>query len=509
MENHKTKKTLIPKSTTEFLWVGVIFTASLSAISLIPLIPNDFWWHLKVGEIIYVSKSVPKVNIFAWSLPYDFPYFYGAWLGELLFFLVYKIGQVPLIIFTRNLLGGLVLIILGINLHYRSHSWRISALILGLFFLMFWYNGGVRTQMWAWLPFIAFFLLLDAYSNKRIKPYLLLFLPALMILWTNLHGSFILGIVMIAIFLGSELLLKVFHHRDANSCSSIIWLAIILLITTSTILINPRGFEIIQYLHHMLTDQPTQSLIPEWLPPTPSTLGNIVFYISILILIVSLTYSQYKPRLTELMLIIAFLWLAWNGGRYIIWYAILVTPTLASLISQLPISIPKIETQHNYINTILIILMIIPIVLVQPWFAEKLPLPDRYKQMILPPNEVGPLLGKETPIYASIFLKTQPRGKLFNDATFASYLIWANSEQPVFIDLRAEMFPLQLWEDYLSISEGCDIERLLEKYKIDQIILNRDLQQGLEFALNESELWTLEYSDDIAQIWQRNKSYSE
>jgi len=123
--------------------------------------------------------------------------------------------------------------------------------------------------------------------------------------------------------------------------------------------------------------------------------------------------------------------------------------------------------------------------------------------MLLPPNDVGPLLTKDTPINASNYLKNHPGGKLFNDIVFASYLIWANEEQPVFIDLRAEMFPNQQWVDYLSISQGNNFDEILSDYGANRIMLNRNLQSGLELSLNNSNRWELEYSDDISQIWKK------
>jgi len=501
MYKNEKKFFIFPKISTEFLWIAVTFSASLFALSLIPLIPNDFWWHLKVGEIIFHTKSIPKTNMFAWSLPNNYPYFYGAWLGELLFYLVYKIGQVPLILFVRNVLGGIVLGVLSLLSFRKSKSWRVSAIVLVIFFLMFWYNGSVRTQMWAWILFIVFFFLVDSYSQGSINQYWLVVLPIVMILWTNLHGSFVLGLVIIFIYLISELISKLLLPHKSNSWNHLFWLVIIFAITSLAILVNPHGIGIVKYINHMLTDQPTQSLILEWQPPAPTTLGNITFYISILILLVTLAYSKYRPKLPELLLISAFLWLAWNGQRYIIWYAMIAIPTIAALISQMPFKTLKFEKQKNWLNTLLVIILLTPIVLVQPWFVENFPLPKRYTKMLSPPNDVGPLLTKDTPINASNYLKNHPGGKLFNDIVFASYLIWANEEQPVFIDLRAEMFPNQQWIDYFSISQGNNFDIILSDYGADRILLNRDLQSGLELSLYTSNKWRLEYSDDISQIW--------
>ena len=51
-------------------------------ISLAPQPPHDFWWHLKIGEIIHSTQAIPATNLFGWTLPAQAPYLYGAWLAE-------------------------------------------------------------------------------------------------------------------------------------------------------------------------------------------------------------------------------------------------------------------------------------------------------------------------------------------------------------------------------------------------------------------------------------------
>ena len=38
---------------TDQLWPLIVLAGFLFFVSLVPLPPNDFWWHLKIGEIIY------------------------------------------------------------------------------------------------------------------------------------------------------------------------------------------------------------------------------------------------------------------------------------------------------------------------------------------------------------------------------------------------------------------------------------------------------------------------
>src|SRR3990170_8862022 len=97
----------------DVLWLLVILSGFLFFASLIPLPPNDFWWHLKIGELIYQDGSIPTTNMFAWTLPSDQPFFYAAWLAELLFYLLHRVGDLALITAMRTILIGVAVFLIA------------------------------------------------------------------------------------------------------------------------------------------------------------------------------------------------------------------------------------------------------------------------------------------------------------------------------------------------------------------------------------------------------------
>src|SRR4030042_1315033 len=138
----------------DILWVLVILAGFLVIVSLLPLPPNDFWWHLKIGEYIFTNHNIPSMNMYAWTLPAEQPFFYGAWLADYLFFILYRYGGLELIIAARTLILGITIWLVASEAKRESKSWRISALVIILLFLMMLNNIIVRTQIWAWIPFI-------------------------------------------------------------------------------------------------------------------------------------------------------------------------------------------------------------------------------------------------------------------------------------------------------------------------------------------------------------------
>ena len=74
------------------LWPLVVLAGFGVYVSLVPLSPNDFWWHLKIGEIIHTQHAIPTTNMYSWSLSAETPFLYGAWLGEWMLYVVYGLG---------------------------------------------------------------------------------------------------------------------------------------------------------------------------------------------------------------------------------------------------------------------------------------------------------------------------------------------------------------------------------------------------------------------------------
>ena len=493
----------------DHFWIISVLVFFGFIVSLTPVPPNDFWWHLKIGQIISTTRSIPSTNMFAWSLSPDAPFTYAAWFGDLLFYAIYKLGGVATVIFINTIIAIVSFGLIGFEAWRRSRSWRLAGLVLVLAAIMSSNNTVVRPQILSWIPFMITYILLSAFADGRIRPVWLLLCPVIMVFWVNIHGSFILGIALIGIFLVGEVIRRILKLEGARSWKEIGWIGGIGILSALSALINPEFTGIFRYVAHLMTDKSSQRLIEEWQPPAPTTIATIVFFASILFLMFALVYSRYYPTPTEALLIIAFTWLAWTGLRYVIWYAMVVMPILARVLRELLgktswLAVPR----RSGINTGLALLFMIPLVIVQPWFVESIPLPQKYWNLVHKDSPLGPLLSVSTPLGAVEYLRENPGGHLFNEMGYGSYMIWAYPEQGVFVDPRVELYPYDQWLDYIKISNGVRYNELLDKYRIDRILLDNQEQAELSGLLANDELWRMEYSDQYSQIWGKKEDKS-
>ncbi len=487
---------------TDQLWVLIVLAGFGFYTALAPLPPNDFWWHLKVGEIIYTTGRIPATNLFGWTLPADYPFVYGAWLAEYLFYVLYRWGGLALLAATRTLLALLAFWLVGYEARRRSGSWRLAALAVALAYAMTLNNLPIRTQNWSWLPFMGLFILLSRYAAGELRGPWLLFCPALVAFWANVHGAFVLGPIMAGIFVAGEALRMWLRQPGARSWRQIGWLAVIGGLVLLASLVNPQGIGLWEYVRNMMTDPPSQGLVVEWQSPAPVGIPNTVFFLSILALSFTLAYSRYRPTPTETLLLAAFLWLAWSGQRYIIWFGMIAMPVLAQGLRGLQVHPPAMRAQRNWLNSALAALLFIPVLLAQPWFVAALPLPATYLESVIFSPEHTPL-STGTPVAAVEYLRAYPGGKLFNEMGYGSYLIWALPEQPVFIDARVELYPYELWLDYIRIGQGVRSLALLEQYGVERVLLDVAAQAELLRLLERAPDWRCEYADKHTQLWQR------
>jgi hypothetical protein len=270
-------------------------------------------------------------------------------------------------------------------------------------------------------------------------------------------------------------------------------------------LANPIGFGILEYVKDLMTDQPSQSLIMEWQSPTPNGLQNTAFFLSILLLLAAAIYTRARFSLTEMLLTVSFIWLAWSGQRYVIWYGISILPILGKSLSGLPLRMPLLTPSRNFLNVIIILVMFLPSLAVLPWFVNQFPLPPAYWKIVQRDSPAGPLVSTATPVSAGEYLRTHSGDRLFNEMGYGSYLIWALPGESIFIDPRVELYPFEQWEDYRRISDGVRYNELLSKYGANRIILDKLLQSQLADLLAGDNTWRLEYEDSFAQVWIKNQ----
>src|SRR3989338_8264193 len=201
-----------------FVLAGILFIHNLTSIN------TDIGRHIKLGEVIWQTKEVPKINLFSYTAP-DFPFINHHWLSEVIFYGVYSLGSnwvngLKLIIVFKAiiLLGTYFILFLSVRKH-NIFAVVFSFFFFAVFFLFFFGASPLKSPL-AGPPKGPRAPGASETSNGISWLWLL---PILQLLWVNLHIYFIIGPIIYFFFLIEKAILKKINRQDL-----VIGLAIIL-----------------------------------------------------------------------------------------------------------------------------------------------------------------------------------------------------------------------------------------------------------------------------------------
>src|SRR5437868_6073803 len=180
------------------LLVVPLFIAGLAAFAATrqPVSDSDFFWHLAIGRDI-VAHGAPAVDVYSWTvagrsvLP-------DQWLGELLLYLVYAGGSwVGTIALRAAVVGAVIGIVLWTALAERPERPFIAVVASLPAIALSRFAWTDRPELFGLLCFAILIGLLRAVHRGSLVAFALC--VPLILVWTNLHGSFALGLGLVLV----------------------------------------------------------------------------------------------------------------------------------------------------------------------------------------------------------------------------------------------------------------------------------------------------------------------
>jgi hypothetical protein len=465
----------------DFLWLGLTLFVLLTVSFLLPIQPHDYWWYLRVGKDTLQLGAVPTVDTLSFTRMGQ-PIVYQPWLAAVLLWLAHAAGGATLTFLLRGLIIAAAYGLLWGMTRQAGAGPRLASLLIVLLGLATSNNWSVRPQLFAYPLFVlAFWILLSWHRGQNRY---LWALPAIALLWANLHGSFVLMFLLA----GTAL---IFGKGDRKRLT--IWLAAALLAT----LINPRGIGVWKYVAALLSSPSDQLYSVEWRPPSNAGWQLNIFFGWLLLLAPLAASSGRRLSLLEWLWFLGLGWLALSGLRYVVWFMFLMAVYTAVFLSEwgahyLDPPAKRINPAINALLGALFLLMplgVLPGVRDSWW--KKAP---------------SPYSLENTPIAAAQWLRAHPDlpGPLWGDYVFGGYLTFGLPERPPWIDSRFNAFPPEQWQEYQAISGAAPgWEDLLDQEGINLLMLSVADQPLLLRAVEASHDWCEQYRDPEAVIFSR------
>lgn len=487
----------------------------------------DVWLHLKTGEYIIQQKSVPHHDIYSLELSGK-KWIDHSWLVQIIFYLVFQAGGADSLILLSALiiLAAFFFLFLSIPPAYRRSTPAILLLLAVVFASHIRYN--IRPENFSILFFSIYLLILAKASDKRIA----FLLPVLQLIWVNCHGFFLLGPLLIALFLLGELIKIKFslpwnwNQTRTIKKNTLNNLAAVFFLACAASFINPYGYNGVFYpITIILSAQTdyTYTRILELLPTVQFAhkygVNLLPFYILTVASFSSFFLNFRNINIAYLPLWMIFCILAYKMNRNVLFF------NFAAFL----IIIENITQAHD--DKIFSFIKRIPkawltgiscCILLTAFFWTKGRIQYLLKQnyYIFEENRLKSRLSgidaKRLPIKAIDFMETNKvYGNIFNMFNYGAYLIYRTyPRNKVFIDGRTELYGKDFFINYQKIldNDADTIEATLKKYNIVTIFLSDvggELIDLLSKYFFDKPDWKLIYFDKDCFIFvkdiQRNK----
>jgi len=483
--------------------LSIAVTAFLFYYLILLLLPGytvlreaDTFWQIRVGQWILDNAQVPVSDFYSHTA-FGHRWISGQWLSEILFALAFEIGQWRGVVILSAVSYSAGMALLGL---YLVRNLRISVAIgwLALTALVIAPHYTARPHIFSYILLLIWIIvLLDSYDSDDFKPSTTM-LSLLMILWANIHGSFVIGIALLYVFAGYSCCEKVVQRKYVQCRNTLLTLVAV----SGSALLTPYGAYSALLVLQVMNMNFVQANITEWQPPNFQAYSFYLLYlIALLAGILALGIRLRGPRLLAFSMMMFFALGHIRGLMmfFLIAPIIIARPLAAHAVWLRPARYPEgkfaqsakadpvVKFLENRAFTLPMILFALAAVVTA----------YRWQEInIGPPKSISPTAAIDFVRRAGI------TGKVFNSYSFGGFLIFEGI--PTFIDGRTPPYTdafVHRYSDAVNLRDINDAFRLLDDYDVHWAFLVPE--EPLGKALAQSALWDEVYSDNVSVVFVR------
>jgi hypothetical protein len=479
----------------EVLIFILVFSLSLFVMPQLINSDGDLGRHITIGKVLLDQRAILRTDIFSHTMPGE-ELVLHEWLSDLIFGIVYRTAGLNGIAWMTALILASTYALFTAGLKYVNVRTPVRLLAGLAAFIVSTIHWHTRPHIITTLVF-TYFVITLAYYYKTEKWKILIPLPFLMILWANLHGAFISGLVLVGLFALGLLLEKRFFAAGTMG-----GLFLILILSSW---INPYGPRMITHSFGYLQLDYLVDITEEYTSPnfhdfiTWPFLGILLLTIVIgwystrpvgwvpLVMLFYWTASAlYSARNIPLYGQIAVLFLACEGDRLIA----KLSPKFDAYISR---SDRAGRRAGGWIYAILLAGLFI-FLEANGGTLDNAGLGNKFDPDYFPVGAIDAL--QESGL---------PKGNVFNEFMWGGYLLYRLwPEKQVFIDGQTDFYGEDLTYTYKQTVDGQgEWQAVLDEYGVTWVILPPERTLGK--LLNLSPDWERIYSDETASVWVRHQ----
>jgi hypothetical protein len=455
-----------------------------------PIEDGDCFWHLNTGKWIAEHRTIPASDPFSFTITDHNPFRPDSgrvkfllkqyWLGQLALYGLWSLSGDAGIVLLRA--ACYTIILAGLYLWMRRlNKGILPAIAILLTGILLKAIPNERPQLFSFVLMPLLLFLLEKVSDPQKPRYCeMAAIPLIILIWANIHGAYILGVVLCCIYLLSHLFLVLIRKTEHDGK---------LIVTLSTALIisiaNPNGIGAFTEIFQV--NRGYAASIYENLSPFYVTIKLHQFFLPYWVFLIAslatLVIHRKQIHLRHFLVISCLLLLSLSALRYMI-FPLLAAPLIIKYFPDLRLD--KLSVAVFVSGLVLWICL--------SWSGNIFtfrPLPS-------------------FPVKAAEFLiYVRPSPQLFNYYNWGGYLPWKIPGLKVFVDGRGLAEELSNMHD--EIMHGSNWEPVFNKYGVNLVVIpSLSPTSGVYFKLvdkiSSSPEWFLVYYDSAALVFCRNVS---
>jgi len=488
-----------------FLFVGMQGAKTL-------LGDGDTGWHLRTGEWILAHGRVPSQDMFSFTR-YGQPWYAWEWLWDVMFgwlHLHFGMGAV--------LVASSVVLATTFGLLFRLARARSGDALVALAATLVAAAGSTghwlaRPHLFTMLFTVVFYTLLHRVDREDARRWLLWLLPPLMVLWTNLHGGFFVGILLIGGYAAAEFAVLLRETGVAERQASLergFHYALAAGGCALASFVNPYFYHLHAHIVAYLSDGFFRGNITEFL--SMNFQGGQARYFEIILLAggAAAFWHLRRGRLVWPLLFVVWAHLALYSARNVEIFVLLAAPPAAEFVANAWRRAPALrwagwlrsalDALRDFTDELSgsdaaprwhVVSAVAVLALAAAFYAPRAPSAFRaeYDAKTYPAAAVG------------VMEKAGLLSGVFAPDLWGGYLIYREYPRVrVFMDGRSDFYGADFARQYIQ-AMGVQVgwEKYLARYGVNTIMLPPDAP--LAGALKQSHAWHLIYDDGVALIF--------
>lgn len=478
------------------------------------LVDSDTGWHIRTGEWILSQRSVPRHDLFSYTMA-GREWFAWEWLSDVLLAAAHHAAGLAGVV-----AGAILVLLISFAALHRLMIWRGSDPLLALLLTGF---GAVATIVhWLARPhlvsilfMIVWYAMVEGYRRHRTR--WIYAAPVLIALWANLHGAFVVTFLILAVYAVGELAEFGLRGewRSRELWRALRTYAIVGGLSLVTAMATPYGIKLYGHLWRYLTDRALLAAINEFQSPNFHTTDGKIIEVLLLLGVVAVFQAIREGRFVEVGLLILLGHMTLQSERHVTIAAVVLTPFIAEYLTKLVAQASdfisnaegRIAQRWRGIRT---------------WYRNFRAIDNQLPGFVVYPAVVAflaiVLLGpskerwlmphfdtKKFPVAAADAIASDlPAGNMYAHDQYGGYLIYRFYPQlRVFADGRSDLYRKgTVLDDMGNLTTlKPSWSEILDRNDIQWMVLRRD--EPLAMIAEMSGKWANRYKDETSQIMVR------